>query len=218
MTDQKPAYRGRTKYDEQTARRYQIRKESKDRAEMKLVTRAFALIPKSHRILDVPCGGGRVTVHLGKLGYQMSAADLSESMIVIARENIAHAGLAAAVERQDVERLTYPNRGFDTIISFRLFHHFPTPAVRQTVVRELCRVARKYVALSYFSPRSFTSVKRSVRAALGGRRSEKHPTSLSEVQGYFEAAGFRLVKDFAQLAFIHTLHLAVFERAGENAP
>jgi hypothetical protein len=80
-------------------------------------------------------------------------------------------------------------------------------------VTELCRVARQYVALSYFSPASVTSVKRQIRAAIGGRRSDKHPTPLSEVQGYFTKAGFRLVKDFAQMPLIHTLHLAVFERS-----
>ena len=218
MTEQSAAYRGRVKYDAQTARKYQVRKESKHLGEMRLVDRAFALVPKSHRVLDVPCGGGRVTVHLGGQGYAISSGDLSEAMIAIARENVAKHGLNCTVDRQDVEKLTYPDRAFDTLVSFRLFHHFPTPEIRQRVVNELCRVARKYVALSYFSPLSVTSVKRKVRAALGGRKSEKHPTPLSEVKGYFETAGFRLVKDFAQTPLVHTLHLALFERVGESKP
>jgi SAM-dependent methyltransferase len=212
------AYRGRVKYDEATARQYQVRKRSKHAAEMRLVERAFALVPKSHRVLDAPCGGGRVTLHLAQAGYAMSAADLSEAMIALTRAAVAQHGLAVPVEKQDLERLTFGDRSFDTIISFRLFHHFPTPAIRQRVVSELCRVARKYVALSYFSPASVTSVKRSLRAALGGRKSEKHATSLGEVAGYFAQAGFTLARDFAQLPLIHTLHIALFERVGETAP
>jgi ubiquinone/menaquinone biosynthesis C-methylase UbiE len=206
------AYRGRTKYTDATAERYQVRKESKHRAEMRLVGRAFAAIPKDHRVLDVPCGGGRVTLHLARKGYQMACADLSEGMLKIARENVARNGLHCPVEKQDVERLTYADNAFDTVISFRLFHHFPNPEIRQRAVNELCRVARQYVALSYFSPASVTSVKRRIRVALGGRRSDKHPTPLSEVQGYFQKAGFRLVKDHARFPLVHTLHLAVFER------
>jgi ubiquinone/menaquinone biosynthesis C-methylase UbiE len=212
MTEESAAYRGRVKYDEKTAQRYQVRKEGKHRAEMQLVDRAFTLIPKSHRVLDLPCGGGRVTVHLGQQGYNMSSADLSEAMLAITKENVAKNGLKCPVERQDIEKLTYADKHFDSVISFRLFHHFPNAEIRQRAVTELCRVARQFVAISYFSPASVTSVKRRLRVAMGGRKSDKHPTSLSEVRSYFTKAGFRFVKDFARMPLLHTLHVAVFER------
>lgn len=218
MTAQTTAYRGRTKYTEETARQYQERSPARHRAEMRLVDRAFALIPKTHRVLDVPCGGGRVTLHLARQGYHVSSADLSEAMLAIAQENLRKAGLSCPVERQDVERLTYPARAFDTLISFRLFHHFPSADIRQHAVAELCRVTRKFIVLSYFSPVSVTSLKRRLRVAMGGRKSEKHPTSLGEVESYFAKAGFRLVKNFARMPLLHTLHLAVFERIGESRP
>lgn len=219
MSEEPPVtYRGRVKYDERTAKKYQARKSGKHRAEMRMVDRAFALVPTSHRVLDVPCGGGRVTLHLAERGYAVTAADLSDPMLEIARENVAKNKLNCAVEKQDLEQLTFGDRAFDTIISFRLFHHFPTREIRQRAVNELCRVARKYVALSYFSPLSVTSARRKLRAALGGRKTEKHATPLREVRGYFAAAGFRLVRDFAQLPLIHTMHLALFERIGETRP
>jgi ubiquinone/menaquinone biosynthesis C-methylase UbiE len=145
----------------------------------------------------------------------MSSADLSEAMIEIARENFAKTGVDSTVERQDVEKLTLGDRSVDTLVSFRLFHHFPNPEIRQRVANELCRVAKHSVVLSYFSPYSWTSMKRRLQAARGGRKSEKHATSLEEVTGYFEKAGFRLVKDFAQMPLVHTLHVAVFERSGK---
>ncbi len=203
----------RKHYDEQTARKYQQRKPRKDRAEMRLIDRAFALIDKNQRVLDAPCGGGRMLLHLAQAGYTVCGADLSEGMVQIARENLARHRVDCAVERQDLEKLTYPDKHFDTILCFRLFHHFPTPELRQRIIRELCRVAGRNVLLSYFSPLSGTSVYRKVRAALGGRRAAKHATSLAEVAGYFTASGFRLVKDFAQTPLLHTLHLAVFERS-----
>jgi ubiquinone/menaquinone biosynthesis C-methylase UbiE len=212
------AYRGRVKYDENTAHKYQVRKTHKHEAEMRLVDRAFALVPRTHRVLDAPCGGGRLTLHLAQRGYAMSAADLSDAMIAITREKVAEQHLSVPVGKQDVEKFTFGDRSFDTVISFRLFHHFPNPEIRQRVVSELCRVARKYVALSYFSPLAFTSAKRSLRSAFGGRKSEKSSTSLGEVKGYFAQAGFKLVRDFAQLQFVHTMHLALFERVGESKP
>src|SRR5690349_5081533 len=129
MTEKNAAYAGRVKYTEDRSRKYQQRKSGKHSAEMRLLERAFALIPKTHRVLDAPCGGGRVSIHLSGLGYQVSAADLSEAMIKIAREKFAQNGLSATIEHQDVEKLTYPDRHFDTIVSFRLFHHFPAPDI-----------------------------------------------------------------------------------------
>jgi len=213
MSESEPAYRGRIKYTAEAARAYQNFKPSKMRAELRLVERAFSLIPHG-RVLDAPCGGGRVTLMLAAKGYEMTAADLSEPMIEITRENVAAAGLQIPVEHQDVERLTYKDRTFDSVISFRLFHHFPNAEIRERVVRELCRVAGQYVALSYFSPYSFTSWQRARRAAKGGRKSQKHSTSLDEVRGYFAGAGFEFVKDFARLNLVHTLHVAVFRRKG----
>ena len=205
-------YRGRVKYTEAVARQYQARKQGKHMAEMRLIDRAFALIPKSHRVLDIPCGGGRVALHVADKGYATGLGDLSEPMLAIARENVAKAGLDCAVERQDIEALSYGDRAFDTIVSFRLFHHFPTPEIRRRAVRELCRVAGQFVVISYFSTKSVTSVRRKLQASLGGRKTSKYSTPLSEVRGYFDEAGFELVKDFAEMPIIHTLHLAVFKR------
>src|SRR5262245_6720613 len=174
MTAQTPAYGARTKYNERKARTYQQRSPARDRAELRLVDRAFALVPKTHRVLDVPCGGGRVALRLARQGYRTAAGDLSDSMLAIAKENVAQAGLDCPVERLDVEQLSYANRAFDTIVNFRLFHHFPTPDIRQRVVSELCRVARKYVVLSYFSSFSIPSLKRKLRGAPKGGRSAKN--------------------------------------------
>lgn len=207
-----PAYEGRVKYSESKARSYQLVKERKNRAELKLVSRAFRLVPTGS-VLDAPCGGGRVSLLLASKGYQMRSADLSEPMRTIARENFGLAGLGISVDAEDVEQLSYADQSFDAAICFRLFHHFPDPRIRQRVVMELCRVTRKHVALSYFSPNSVTSLQRRWRAARGGRKSQKFATPLSEVEAYFDAAGFRLIRDFARLPLIHTLHLALFERA-----
>lgn len=218
MTEKNAAYAGRIKYTEDRSHKYQQRKPAKHSAEMRLLARAFALIPKSHRVLDAPCGGGRVTIYLSGLGYRVWAADLSEAMIKIARDKFAQSGLSVAVERQDVEKLTYADRHFDTLVSFRLFHHFPDQDIRRRVVSELCRVAAKNVVLSYFSPVSFTSMRNKLAATIGGKKSKKYSTPLSEVEGYFKDNGFRLVKDFAQLPIVHTLHVAVFERAAKSRP
>ena len=203
---------GKDYYGEKELRHFLSKQQEPQATEMRLVKKAFAEIPKAHHVLDIPCGGGFVTLHLARKGYWMSAADLSDAMLEIARGYFARNKFECKMEKQDVEHLTYADQSFDTVFNFRLFQHFPTPAVRQQAVSEMCRVARKYVVLSYMSAASVTNVKRRLQVAMGGERPSKYATSLAEVRGYFEHAGFQLVKDFARAPFVHTLHVAVFER------
>ena len=204
--------RGKSKYDASTALAYKDRPARQQSAEMALLDRLFALVPKDRRVLDLPCGAGRVSVHLAMQGYHMSCADHSEAMLQIARESLAVNALDCPVERQDIEQLTYADAQFDTIVCFRLFHHFPTQTIRQRAVSELCRVARSQVVISYSSPWSASSIARRLRALFGGRKSQKFTTSLKEVDACFRTQGFRLVKDFARSPFLHTLHVALSER------
>jgi len=200
-------------YDSEQAQRYQQTKSPrKHRAEMRLVERALAFVSRDARLLDVPCGYGRVMEHLHARGYRVSGADLSEPMLELARANLGARGWSGSLERQDLLALGYPDRAFDALICFRVFHHLPDADTRQAVVAELCRVAAGHVLLSYISPTSFTSRLASLRAAWGGKARGRHATALGELDGYFERCGFRLVRDLARLRLVHSLHLSVWER------
>ena len=201
-------------YDDAEAIAYQNRHQDKHAAELRLIDRAFAAIPRQQRVLDIPCGGGRVMMHLASQGYPVSGADISEGMLKVARAQAAQLGRDCRIDAQDVEHLTYPDRHFDTIICFRLFHHFPTAEIRRRAVSELCRVAASNVVLSYFNPHSLSAFYFNLRRGNSRpNRAPKYATSLAELTGYFRVAGFRLRQDFAQLRYIHSLHLAAWERA-----
>lgn len=205
-------YRGKYKYDEATAAAYQKVNPGKHEAEMNLVDAALAYLPWHCRLLDVPCGGGRVAIHAARQGFVVTAADISDAMLGITRKNVAAGRLDIAVDKQDVESLGYTDRAFDASICFRLFHHFPTTELRRRAVDELCRVSGHAVMISYLSDRSVTSIKRRLRSRLFGRKSQKFDCSLDELSGYFAGSGFRLVRDFARCPVVHSLHLALFER------
>lgn len=206
------AYHGKTKYDASTAAAYQDRPARQHAAEIALIDRVLRAMPGVQTMLDLPCGAGRISRHLAKRGYAVTCADNSTAMLQLTRRVLSQDGLDCAVDRQDIEALSYNDHQFDAILCFRLFHHFPNPEIRQRSVAELCRVAGRYVALSYFSPWSATSMKRRLRAALGGRPSQKYATPLSEVSAYFAAQGFTRVGHFARSPLLHTLHVALFER------
>jgi 2-polyprenyl-3-methyl-5-hydroxy-6-metoxy-1,4-benzoquinol methylase len=201
------AYSARVRYSEKTSELYLHRNPRRHRAEMQLLARVFAQVPRGS-VLDIPSGGGRVGIFLAQQGFQVTCADYSQAMVDITRRQ---AGPDIAVERQDIEVMTYPDGAFDTVLCFRLFHHFPNREIRARAVREMCRVARKRVALSYFSPFAFSALERKVRGVIKGRQS-KFATSLGEVRGYFDACGFQLESDFGQVPLVQTLRVGLFAR------
>jgi SAM-dependent methyltransferase len=210
--DDSGKYKTRIKSDMASAESYTHRKQSKHDAEMQLIRRALSHVNDVHTFLDIPCGAGRASILLARAGYNTTGADLGEAVSSVAAAKVEEAGVPVVIEQADLESMTYEDSSFDAILCFRLYHHFPDDEVRERAISELCRVANKYVLISYLSPNSFTSIKRLVRERSGNKPSRQNATSLKSIEKYFNQRGFALVKDVPQFWFIHTLHLAVFKR------
>ena len=206
-------HRHRIKHTTEKAEKYLYRKTKKHNAEMALIRRALPLLTDVKTILDAPCGVGRATIMLAQSGYVVTGIDLGEGALEFAGKAVREAKVAATIEKQDLVKLDYADGQFDAVLCFRLIHHLPTPHHRDEIIAELCRVAKNYVLISYLSPWSYTSAQRLLKTKLGIKYSVQNITPLTEIQGYFKRHGYRLVKDFAQAKFIHSLHLAVFARA-----
>ena len=200
----------RTKNSIADAEAYTQRKKKKHESEMKLIEKALTPLTNVESFLDAPCGVGRATMLLEKQGYKTTGVDLGDGAVEVARKEIARLGLHSKVEKANLEGLPFQDSSFDAVFCFRFFHHLPTPEIRARIVAELCRVADKYVLISYFSPFSITSIKRSIRKKSGGKSSSQFATPMDEVKRYFAQNGFELLKNYPQKQFFHTLHLAVF--------
>jgi SAM-dependent methyltransferase len=182
-------------------------------AELLLIDQAFVNIPHTHRVLNIPCRTGKVATYLAQQGYTVSAADDSDEMLNITWASVSDQKSRCMIERQVIGRVSQPDRSFDTVVSSGFFHYLSEPRLRYEVIKDLCRVANHYVVLSYYSPLSIFSMKHRVLAWWRGTQPEKHATSLKEIELYFQLEGFYLVKDYASLPLLRTLHLALFERA-----
>jgi SAM-dependent methyltransferase len=74
-------------------------------------------------VLDPGCGSGEHTLHLVKLGYDVTGIDYSSLAVEQARANAAQRGIAARFATGDALRLGGPPR-FDTVVDSALFHVF----------------------------------------------------------------------------------------------
>lgn len=112
-------------------------------SERMLIERHFS---KSHRILELGCGGGRVALGLLQSGYSdVVATDFSPIMVSLARAVLADHDEAweKIVEQQDATALTYPDISFDcAIFAFNGLMCLPSRDHRLAALRSIHRVLK----------------------------------------------------------------------------
>ena len=76
-------------------------------------------------VLEIGCGNGNGTKLIKKYfnPHQITAIDLDEKMIRIARKTAQHESTSFLV--MDASKLDFPNESFDAIFDFCIIHHIP---------------------------------------------------------------------------------------------
>src|ERR1700681_279677 len=118
----------------------------------KLVKRAG--VRAGHRVLDVACGTGVVSVTAARLGARITGLDLTAELLERARENARIAGVEIDWHEGDVEKLPFGDAAFDFVVS-QFGHIFaPRPEV---AIGEMLRVLKPggTIAFSTWPPELF---------------------------------------------------------------
>lgn len=105
-------------------------------------------------ILDVPCGSGRLFEGLASLASgPVTAVDASAAMLA------AHPRPERTL-RARAEQLPFPDRSFDLVVACRLLHHLAEERSSTAVLRELVRVTRGLLLVSYWEAHSWPGWRR----------------------------------------------------------
>lgn len=104
---------------------------------------ALGLCPSVGHVLDAGTGPGDIAIIMaGRApGLRITAIDLADHMLAIARKKVERASLGGriTVSRIDAKATGYPDATFDAVVSNSLVHHIPEPLL---FFREVARVAR----------------------------------------------------------------------------
>ncbi|MBS1270188.1 MAG: Bifunctional methionine biosynthesis protein MetXA/MetW [Gammaproteobacteria bacterium] len=131
---------------------------AKNRREMACIMAALTGLPEKSRVLDLPCGTGRLLLMLLDKGHTVVAADYARAMLDAA-EAYHRNLLASDVEKsnrlkfqqEDILNTSFADDAFDAVICNRLFHHYPEAELRRQVLAELRRIAKNRIIVSFFS-------------------------------------------------------------------
>ena len=101
--------------------------------------RLTAGLPAGAAILEVAPGPGILPVELARLGFRITGLDISRTMVALARENAASAGVSADIRQGDVSSMPFEDGGFDLVVTQAAFKNFRRPV---DALNELHRVLR----------------------------------------------------------------------------
>lgn len=98
-----------------------------------------SLSGQDRQLLEVGCGIGVDSIQLARRGFQVTAVDLTESALAVARRFATCRGVTISFQLGNAEALEFPPESFDFVYSFGVLHH--TPDIERSVA-EVRRVLR----------------------------------------------------------------------------
>ena len=163
-------YEGKTRYqDKNIADGYDDRRfiglkgKWTHKREKECLEKMLAVVPKGEKILELPCGTGRLTEFLLQLGYEVTAADISDEMMRHAKSKTEAFGSKVTFKKADIEDLLYEDNTFSAIAVIRLLHHIPAE-LHSKVLAELHRVTKKWLVITYSNKHTFQNLRRNIMA------------------------------------------------------
>lgn len=170
----------------------------RDRREKRAILSILPYGNKDARILDFPCGTGRLTRLLIEQRYtSIHCADISPAMINEARNNCRiedhDTGLSFATA--DIMNTSYANKEFDLVVCNRLFHHFTEHETRLKALKELHRICDGYLVVSFFNRFSISAAYKTIRQALTGKKAkDRIPIHMKPFVEEMKQAGFKVCR------------------------
>lgn len=100
----------------------------------------FSRLQGSHgKLLEIGCGIGVDSIQLARCGFDVTAVDLTENALAVAKEFADHRGVAINFQQANAEGLEFPDASFDVVYSFGVLHH--TPDIEKSIA-EVRRVLK----------------------------------------------------------------------------
>jgi len=114
---------------------------AKSRADFqKLAVRIAKELPHGGSVLEIAPGPGYLSIELARLGpYAIRGVDLSASMVKIAQQKAAQAGVQIDFEQGNAANLPYPRNTFDFLVCRAAFKNFSQPV---KALQEMHRVLK----------------------------------------------------------------------------
>src|SRR3990170_666601 len=198
----KTAYQSKAAAETYDRRRFKsLKGKWLDTREKRIIGELLEYLPQGSQILDLACGTGRIAEYLLSRGYEVSAADISQEMLTVARERLKPFGESIKFRQAEAENLPFEEKSFDSATCFRLMGHIP-PETRVKILKELKRVTRGPFAVAYYLSEPVANIKRKIRKFLNGDKSFWFPVSKRDLKEEINSANLRILEEKPVLKYL----------------
>jgi 2-polyprenyl-3-methyl-5-hydroxy-6-metoxy-1,4-benzoquinol methylase len=192
--------------------------------EVRSIKACLSHVAAGSRVLDLPCGTGRLLPLLVEAGFQVTAADSSAHMLERAQaawqsRHGTPGGSAPSIEFKqcDVMHTGFADAAFGGVVCNRLFHHFAEPATRVAALQELRRISHGPLIVSFFNSFALDAVRFKLKHKLRGTvPSDRIPIPLDEFSQDIDASGLTIITSHAVMWGLSPMWHLVLGPRGER--
>ncbi len=165
------------------------------------------------RILDIPCGTGKLFPIFLKRGFLIYAADISKEMLsCIPKEHIKPQ--VKEIKTLDATRVGYKDGFFEIVICLRLLHRVPHK-LRKRIIKELSRVSSSYIILSVGELPFITKMVHSLKELFRDGKTLPSPATHNEILDLAKKNNLVIKKRKPVFRFLSTEHIYLLEKCAE---
>lgn len=92
---------------------------------------------KGKKVLDVGCGGGILAESMARLGAEVSAIDMAEAPLAVARLHLEKTDLSVDYRKNTAEQEAASGKSYDVVTCLEMLEHVPEPASVIQACRDL---------------------------------------------------------------------------------
>ena len=178
------------------------------------IARAFANVPAGARILDLPCGTGRLAEVLLDRGLDVHGVDISPAMLEVARRKLARFGTRFSTQVADVRDLAGgAAETFEAGMCARVLMHFPL-AQQIEFLAGVAALVRGPLVITHSLSTPYHRFRRDAKRWIGNPPSAGYPITNAELERLLAGARLRELRRLRPSRLITEEIIVVAEPVG----
>jgi SAM-dependent methyltransferase len=165
-----------------------------------------------HRLLDSPCGYGRLTELLAGRCTHLVSSDLSPLRVLHHSHYFNSTGSYAHIVNSNAGALPFKDSTFDGVVTFRLFHHLRDEELRKKIFTEAARVSRNFLLISFYEKNPLHEFSRKMNMNKDIRKGRKVFLVPDIIMEEAARAGWSHVESCPVLAGFHAQTVVLFKK------
>jgi len=157
------------------------------------------IVNNNMKILDLPCGTGKLGATFSNYPIHVIAGDVSKSMLELAKDEYNNEKIDFKI--MDALNIPYDDNYFDTIVCLRLFQRIPADT-RLRILSEFRRTSKRNLIISYSFISIWQKIRFKIKKILVKDFNFFYSDKLKEIELELEESGFEILSKKFVLSFL----------------